>query len=65
MTHDEAKKRVQAIRDAKGDDEMAHSMEDQLYLDFVRHVASQEGPHRAVAEEILKTGEIDFTRWCA
>ena len=65
MTHDEAKQRVQAIRDAAGDDESAHGMEDQLYLDFVRHVASHEGPHRAIAEEILKTGEIDFARWCA
>lgn len=65
MTHDEAKRRVQDIRDMASDDESAHSAEDQLYADFVRYVASQEGPHRAIAEEILKTEKIDFSRWCA
>ena len=65
MTHDQAKQRVQHIRDIANDPEAAHGAEDQLFLDFVRHVASFEGPHRAIAEEILKSGEIDFPRYCA
>lgn len=65
MTHDDAKQRVQDIRDSAGDDEVAHSLEDRLYHDFVKMVAAQEGPFRAIAEEILKTEVIDFERWCA
>ena len=65
MTHDEAKMRVLAIREAAGDYETAHSMEDELYLDFVRHIASGQSQYRAVAEEILKTRKFDFARHCA
>ena len=65
MTPEEARKRVQDIRDASGDDEVAHGMEDGLYVDFVRFIASQEGPHAATAREILKTLDLDFARWCA
>jgi hypothetical protein len=65
VTHDEVKKRVQDIRDAKGDAEIAHRMEDVLYFDFVHYVASQEGPHRVAAEEVLKTAKIKFPRHCA
>lgn len=65
MTHDEAKQRVEEIRTLAGDDEAAHAAEDQLYHDFVFFVAMREGPHRAIAAEILKTGKIKFSRWCA
>ncbi len=65
MTHDEARKAVEHIIEIAGDDEAAHSAEDKLYADFVHYVASQEGPHRAIAEEILRTENINFARWCA
>jgi len=39
MTLDDIQKRVARIRKAKGDDETAHSMEDDLRADFIRHVA--------------------------
>ena len=68
MTLEEIKKRVEYIREIKGDDESAHSHEDKLYEDFIRFC---ETPGDALAnvplmaQEVLKTKEIDFARWCA
>ena len=62
----EAIKRVQSIRNSAGDDERAHRMEDALYTDFIKHVSETGNKAlREIADEILKTGEINFARWCA
>ena len=65
MTLIEAMERVKAIQSASGDDEIAHGMEDTLYTDFIRYIASTNGEHAEIARELLKTEEIDFARWCA
>jgi hypothetical protein len=63
----EAKRVVDIIEASKDDDEVAHEMEDDLHCSFLRDIANgidlEEA--RAVAEEILKTEEINFCRWCA
>lgn len=66
MNLEEAKRRVEAIRAIRGDDEYAHSAEDDLHRDFIRAViAANLGEMSEVAAEVLKTEEIEFCRWCA
>lgn len=76
MTVAEVRERVAAIA-ASDDPEAAHSMEDALYIDVLRHVAKgfeqDRGPtwimgydnDREIAVEALKAAEIVFHRWCA
>jgi len=58
--------RVADIKAAIDDDEMAHCAEDNLRLDFIKHI-SKTGTkeQRKMAREVLKTEEFDFSRWCA
>jgi len=66
MDLDEVKKRVADIGFMQGDDEAAHSNEDDLHVDFIRHVAAAGTPELAeMAKEILKVCDMDFARWCA
>jgi hypothetical protein len=69
MIVEEVKKRIELIK-AKGefehDDEVAHSMEDQLWQDVLTAIAEGycEDP-KALAGEALRTVGLDFSRWCA
>jgi hypothetical protein len=57
---------VEAIRERAGDDERAHSQEDDLHQEVLKQVA--EGapePWCSLAREALRTKDIDFARWCA
>lgn len=66
MKLEDVKKAVAEIEAMKGDDESAHNAEDALYGAFVQHVADTAGGELAVmAREVLKTADIDFSRWCA
>ena len=66
MTLDEVENRVQKIRACAGDDETAHSMEDDLYRDFIECVATSTLEHYSdMARKILETNKIEFARWCA
>ena len=66
MDINEIKQRVQRIEQAKCDYECAHSMEDQLMQDFIKHVAAKGSPKlKEMAREVLKTEDIDFPRYCA
>lgn len=69
MTFEEIQQRVQAIRDTAWDFEVAHSLEDKLYRDFVAWIASGaecDGMVLAdLAGDILKTREIAFSRYTA
>ena len=72
MTVSEIQQRVEKIRDAAGDSEVAHGLEDDLHVDVLKAIADQD-PHqpwvmndiRQLATEALKTREIDFSRWYA
>lgn len=70
MTIAEARARVAEIRDAAGDDEAAHCMEDRLRTDALEAVVGantlQELNDAVVIAAIaLSTKRIDFARWCA
>jgi hypothetical protein len=62
MNLDEVEAAVQHIEAIKDDDEMAHSAEDDLYEQVLRHHAALGCPLAAAA---LKTRKIRFARWCA
>ena len=47
------------------DNEMAHEMEDDLYIDVLKEVVAGNPEVREMAKEALKTQTFDFTRWYA
>jgi hypothetical protein len=58
--------RVAKIEEESWDDEVAHIKEDELRRDFIKHVAESGDKNLAeMASEVLKTEDIDFSRWCA
>lgn len=66
MNVDLVKVRVQRIKDAVGDYEIAHGMEDQLFADVLTAIAhGQCEDPKMCAAEALKTLELDFARHCA
>ena len=70
MDIEEVKRRVKKIAESATYNEEAHQLEDKLYQDFVRCVAASYGPEcwrrlRAMAAEILNTGDVEFLRWYA
>jgi hypothetical protein len=68
MTLDDVKAALAETADwaKEGDDEMAHREEASLREDFIRHVAEAGPPELAeMAREVLKTEEIEFSRWFA
>lgn len=66
MTLDEIKRRVDEIEASVWDDERAHSLEDRILLDFVQHVAANAPePIASMASEVLRTTDLDFSRWTA
>lgn len=63
MTVEEIKARVGKIDRYKCDDESAHALEDELYLDFIKWVAAKGGVKASTkAKEVLKASEIKFSR---
>ena len=71
MTSPEALRRVQEIRDAAGDDESAHALEDALRHDVLLAIAEQKGDAYTrggaanLAHIALLTSDIRFARWYA
>ena len=66
MTEIEIKARLAKIEEeARSDDEVAHSLEDDLYYDFVKDIAKGQSNQSKRARLILTTEEMDFARWCA
>lgn len=48
------------------DFERAHSMEDDLYVEFVQHVAQRGSPElQELAKELLRSKDIEFLRSCS
>lgn len=58
---------VNLIRDSKDDDEKAHCVEDELRELFIYWIASNEPLPNPVfiANTVLSTNDIHFSRWCA
>jgi hemerythrin-like domain-containing protein len=65
MTLDDIKEKIDLIRAWKHVDDCAHAYEDELYEDFVRHVAKykRDPELKKMASEILKTKRFKFHRW--
>lgn len=60
-------KQALKVRDAGGDDEVAHSEEDRLHemaLEMIRHHAMSPQVKK-LASIALSTKGLDFARWCA
>jgi hypothetical protein len=66
MKIDYIKQQVELIKQSSSDYEAAHSMEDDLYAEFIHHVADGDfGELSEKAREILKTQTFGFARYCA
>lgn len=67
MTLEEIRWHVGRIEASKRDFEKAHGMEDDLYADFIKYIASLKNCHGLpeMAKEVLKTQDINFVRYCA
>lgn len=64
MDLDHIKQRVADIEAMKASDDAAHRAEDQLWIDFISFVATSGPPElAALAREVLRTDDIDFSRW--
>ena len=59
--------RVQAIAEASGDPEAAHSLEDDLFVDALKviNAESVDPQAKALAGAALASREINFERWYA
>lgn len=56
---------VSRIREAAGDAEKAHALEDALYQDVLRAIADGAEKPQELAAAALAAFEINFPRWCA
>lgn len=65
MTPTEARDKLKEIEDCRGDDEMAHNLEDAFRREVLRAIADGSPHSQELASIALQTGKIDFTRWCA
>lgn len=69
MKLEEIKRTLEKIESISGDDEMAHSLEDDLFYDFVDDIASDEFKSKEdiieAAKEVYKVKTIEFCRWHA
>ncbi len=65
MTITDVRKRVADIREMSCDDETAHSAEDILHQNVLYAISQGADNPAELAEEALKTGAINFARWCA
>lgn len=65
MTVEELRRRVSELESFHADDEGAHGTEDRLRHDVL--LAIRDGAENAaeLADIVLKTSEIEFSRWCA
>jgi hypothetical protein len=66
MTPEDVQRVLHSIRDASGDDEVAHGMEDGLYGAVLLAIADGTCTDpRECARLALMTKELKFQRWCA
>ena len=65
MTIEEIQASLRTIKSLSSDDELAHSMQDELCRDVLTSIALGADNARELAAEALKVHEIEFARWCA
>jgi hypothetical protein len=62
MTVQQVKNRLSAIKAVKRDFEVAHSMEDELYIEVLRAIVAGVPNAQELAEAALESQAIDFAR---
>ena len=62
---EEVRNEVARIKAMAGDDEAAHSAEDQLHANVLAAIADGHPFPEKIALEALRTLGIEFARWCA
>lgn len=66
LTVEEVRARIEDIKAVVADAERAHSLEDSLYEDILRAIATDRcDDPKGCAAAALSTQDIDFPRWCA
>lgn len=69
MKIEKIKERIAKIENCKGDDEMAHCYEDDLFYDFVNAIKNGKYETKEeivkAAKEVYKVRKISFARWHA
>ena len=66
LTVEDVKAKVKNIKNlAQFDHEAAHSREDTLYLDVLKHIAKHGTHMNNFAQEALKAAKIKFPRHCS
>ncbi len=69
MNLQEATYRVTRIKQCSGDDEIAHTFEDELFHDFVKAIKNGKYETKKemieIATKVLESRDIEFTRHCA
>lgn len=65
MELSEVESRIEGIRAVAGDDEVAHSREDELRDDVLKAIAEGASNAAELAGAALSTRDIEFARWCA
>lgn len=65
LTIFELQERIKKIGAMAGDDEAAHSAEDNLRADVLHEIAEGCDNAKDLASLVLSTAQIDFCRWCA
>lgn len=66
MRVSDVKFQVEQIKAIAGrDDEAAHSMEDELFIDVLKAIAKGSRQAKALAREALKSKALQFPRHCS
>lgn len=65
LTVEDVRAKVREISEARGDDEIAHGLEDELRERVLKAIAGGAPNAAELAAEVLKTSDIEFQRWCA
>ena len=65
MTLYEIIKRLQVIKTAGDDSEVAHELEDELYVDVLTDIASGGKQHERKAALVLESQDYSHSRWYA
>lgn len=65
MKIEEVRLRLDEIEHHKGDDERAHHLRDDLWCDVLASIAEGAEDARLLADVVLGSEDIEFSRWCA
>ena len=66
LNREKIKKRIEEIKEAMGDNERAHVLEDRLYRDFIYSISIYlEDDLGELAQLVLSAWELDYVRWYA